>query len=190
MTKHIIIFDVETNGFKGSSVLSVSGLKVKYVKNSNSFEIIDKFSRYYFRNRDEILNEEAVYLNGLTDEKINSLREGQNYPLYFENDVDSFKKFCDNPVLYVAHNISFDTQFIPFISDKDNVFCKMKNNTHTNRNGKWPKLEETARYYKIKIDNNQFHNSEYDTEICLKIFQKMFQDDHPYLKQIADIIKN
>ena len=52
--RNIIFFDVETNGFQGSSVLSMSAIKVNY--NSEKSEIekerwtkLEEFNRFYFR---------------------------------------------------------------------------------------------------------------------------------------------
>ena len=82
---NIIIFDVETNGMEGSSVLSLSALKCK-INDYNEVYIIDKFNRFYFRVPGEKLNRKAIEINGLKDSMIAQLRENNNYPLYFKKD--------------------------------------------------------------------------------------------------------
>jgi len=80
LNKNIIFFDVETNGFQGSSVLSMSAIKVNYNSENfgeerNKWKKVSEFNRFYFRNEGEELNEGAVSVNGLTDDVILSERK-------------------------------------------------------------------------------------------------------------------
>ena len=95
LNKNIIFFDVETNGFQGSSVLSMSAIKVNYnsensEKERNRWKKVSEFNRFYFRNEGEELNEGAINVNGLTDDVILSERKniirntGIEYPLTFK----------------------------------------------------------------------------------------------------------
>lgn len=190
--RNIIFFDVETNGFQGSSVLSMSAIKVNY--NSEKSEIekerwtkLEEFNRFYFRNDGEELNEGAINVNGLTDDVILSERKniiqctGIEYPLTFKEDMDNFFLFCQDTNHFVAHNIKFDRSFIDF--PLRNQFDTMLSNIDivkvegsSQGNYKWPKLMECADFYKIPFEESQLHGSYYDVLIMFRIFFKMMKN--------------
>ena len=70
MNKNIIFFDVETNVVQGSSVLSISAIKVNYDFDNNKWTKVAEYDRFYFRNEGEKINLGAIEVNGLTDEVI------------------------------------------------------------------------------------------------------------------------
>ncbi|MCF7949632.1 MAG: hypothetical protein K9M94_13675, partial [Spirochaetia bacterium] len=72
----------------------------------------------------------------------------------------------------------FDAQFVPFLFDKP-LFCTMKSNSI----GKYPKLAELARRFKISTDGAQLHGSSYDTYITALVFNKMVEEALPASKQ-------
>ena len=183
----VIIFDTETNGLENCSVLSISAIKIDIDLKSNSYKEIEKFNRFYFRNKNEEINEVAIKINKLTDEKISFNRKKADYPKYFEKD-DGFKKFCSDTEYFVAHNIDFDSKFLPF--KLEHKFCTQKSNidiikkeSGTEGKYKYPSLMETAEFYDIKLDKSQWHGSEYDTYICKEIFMGMLKS-----KETSDII--
>lgn len=178
MQKKIIFFDVETNGFKGTSVLSISAMKILF--NTETLEMIKlgEFDRFYFRNDGEEINLGAIKINGLTDEEIEKRRSQsiEKYPRTFIEDIDNFKDFCENAEHFVAHNIKFDRDFIPFILKYQ--FDTMLENIDIVRiygdyGYKWPKLMECADHYNIKIEDEKLHNSMYDVEVMVKVFFRM-----------------
>ena len=185
----VIIFDTETNGLENCSVLSISAIKIDVDLKLNSYKEIEKFNRFYFRNEGEKINAEAVAVNGLTDEEILRRRteSGMKYSKYFEKDRD-FIDFCKGIEHFVAHNISFDRKFIPF--DLKTQFCTKESNIDilkiSGKFGKykWPRLNETAKFYGIELDENRWHGSEYDTEICKEIFVSMLKN-----KKTSGIVK-
>lgn len=188
--REIIIFDLETNGIKDCSVLSISAIKLEVdIENLNVREI-GKFDRYYYRNPGEKINFGAIKVNGLTDENISILRKDRNYSKYFEEDYD-FEDFCDGVKHFVAHNISFDSQFlkIPYMRK----FCTMNENVENLKiegkygKYKWPKLNETAKYYGIEVDELSTHRSDYDTYLCKEIFVKMLKDNN-YNSKILEFL--
>jgi DNA polymerase-3 subunit epsilon len=193
----MIIFDTETNGLDfNSSVLSISAIKIENNK------IIDSFDRYYFPK--EGYNQEAISVNGLTEEVIKNNRNNGSYPLYFKSDMWNFYNFIKDETHFVGHNIEFDIQFIKPINIK-HYFCTMKTNIDIlklnkpeykhgagrvkkpfkfnyiksqyprNFKYKYPKLIETAKFYNIDINESEFHGSLYDTIVTHKIFEKMAQ---------------
>lgn len=188
--REIIIFDLETNGIRDCSVLSISAIKLEVdIENLNVREI-GKFDRYYYRNPGEKINFGAIRVNGLTDENISILRKDRNYSKYFEEDYD-FEDFCDGVKHFVAHNISFDSQFlkIPYMRK----FCTMNENVENLKiegkygKYKWPKLNETAKYYGIEVDELSTHRSDYDTYLCKEIFIKMLKDNN-YNSKILEFL--
>lgn len=177
---NVIVFDTETNGLEECSVLSISAIKLSVNKENLKVSEISRFNRYYFRNPGEEINESAIFVNGLTDLEIEKRRIGENYAKYFEKDID-FLKFCKGCNHFVAHNIEFDRKFIPF--ELKHQFCTKVENVEILKipgkygKYKWPRLNETAFYYGIVLDENEWHGSEYDTEICKDIFVAMLEDE-------------
>ena len=176
----IIIFDLETNGLTGSySVLSCSAIKYEIDPNTYEVSELDRFHRYYYPV--EEFDPQAIAVNGLTKEVIKERRGEAIYPEHFTVD-DGFEKFCNGVKRFVAHNISFDAQFVPFLGNKKKL-CTMITNMDIVTAGflrrknqwKWPKLSETAIHYGIQFSDGELHNSMADTEITAKIFLKMLE---------------
>ena len=116
MNKKLIFFDVETNGLRGSSVLSMSAMKVSINLETLEMLKVGEFNRFYYRNKGEEINEGAIRVNGLTDEEIGIRRSmsSEVYPKTFLEDLPSFVEFCQGCDHYIAHNIRFDRDFLPF----------------------------------------------------------------------------
>ena len=188
--RKIIVFDLETNGIRNCSVLSISAIKLEVDVENLSIREIGKFDRYYYRNPGESINYGAINVNGLTDENISILRKDRNYSKYFDEDHD-FEEFCEGVTHFVAHNISFDSQFlnIPYMKK----FCTMNENVENLKiegkygKYKWPKLNETAEYYGIEVDELSTHRSDYDTYLCKEIFVKMLKDNN-YNRKILEFL--
>jgi DNA polymerase III subunit epsilon len=176
----IIVFDLETNGLKGSdSVLSCSAIKLEIDPSTCEVNELEHFSRYYFPV--ERYNPRAIAVNGLTKEAIADCRGDCDYPPHFIHD-DGFIKFCEGVNRYVAHNISFDSRFVPHISRKKR-FCTMMENMDIvavqyleyKNQWKWPTLSETATYYGVTYEGDELHKSINDTRITASIFKKMLE---------------
>lgn len=165
----VVFLDFETNGFKGSSVLSMS-LRVDG----------DIINRYYYPR--EEYNKYAIEVNGLNEEKITKLRADVAYAKYFTDDLEVIDMFKDIEVL-VAHNIDFDFSFLPdAIKSQDmKIFCTMKSNAY--KFGKNTSLSDTARYYGIAVEEENLHNSDYDTYLCEKIFNAMDEKDKVFVNK-------
>jgi DNA polymerase-3 subunit epsilon len=193
----LVVFDLETNGLSNrSSVLSCSAFKFSIrsstpaegtagfsINPDNPFvfpeagplQLTRVFERYYFSREPE--NMGAIRVNGLSEEVIRRRRGNEDWPAYFSDDQE-FLDFLGDAGLFVAHNIDFDAQFVPFLYDKPLV-CTMKSNSI----GKYPKLAELARRFKISTEGERLHGSSYDTYITALIFNKMVEEALPASKQ-------
>ena len=163
------VIDFETNGFFGSSVLSIS------IRKSNGQNI----NRYYYPLED--YNERAISVNGLTKEVITEKRAGATYPKHFNQDSEIVEFFKDVKTL-VAHNIEFDYSFLPeAVKEMDlEIYCTMKSQTY--RFEKNMSLKDTAKDFGIDFDESLAHGSDYDTLICERIYNsienKVFTRDY------------
>lgn len=182
----IVVFDLETNGLRpGSSILSCSAVKLVMDGHedfphgekspSGPLRQVDFFERFYFSMEPE--NPSAVQVNGLSSYMIEKYRDGKSWPLYYADDP-SFEEFCRDAGLFVAHNIDFDAQFLPFLDGRDQ-FCTMKSNTRS----KFPKLSELAVSFGIEVKASRLHGSTYDTMITAEIFQRMAKEVMPDVEQ-------
>lgn len=178
MTKNIIFFDVETNGLKGSSVLSMSAMKMSFNIETLDMYKIGEFNRFYYRDEGEEISYEAIKVNGLTDEEITRRRslDEVKYALTFKEDMASFIEFCEGVEHYVAHNIRFDRDFLPFKLEYQ--FDTMIENIDIVKimgsyGYKWPKLMECAEFYNVPLEEDNLHNSLYDVEVMAKVFFRM-----------------
>lgn len=158
-----LAIDFETNGFHGSSVLSVAAIKIEVDWENRKVDRIDSFVRHYYPV--EKWNYRALVVNKLSSSRIDQLRVGGSYPLHFKDDKD-FPEFAKDVMFAVAHNANFDSKFanilVPWI-------CTMK--------VCGGKLAEAARARGIDVDQNCLHQAEYDTEICLYLFEHLLRHD-------------
>jgi len=174
----IIVLDVETNGLTSDcSVLSCTAIKYEIDPNIYEMTELERFHRYYYPV--EPFNSEAIAVNRLTRGVITDRRADATYAMHFAEDPD-FESFCAGVLRFVAHNISFDSQFIPFLGRKKKL-CTMMSNMdivavhfmQSKNEWKWPTLSETALHYGISFTNSDLHGSMKDAEITAEIFMKM-----------------
>ena len=180
----LIFFDVETNGLKGSSVLSISAMKILYDPTTNEMFKMGEYDRFYYRNEGEEINYGAISVNGLNDEEIAIRRSKSdiNYARTFKEDIQSFVDFCDGARHFIAHNIKFDRSFIPFILPVqfdtmiENIdIVKIPSENYLGY--KWPKLNECARHYNVPLDYYELHQSIYYFIIIVRVFYKMTKNE-------------
>ena len=179
MCKKLVI-DIESNGFKGSSVLSFSAL----VLDDNN-QVIEEIDRYYYPV--ENINKIAVGINGLYRKVVKIKREGITYPEHFIDDVDFIKKLFSDCDEVIAHNVDFDISFVsevfPLAVDIMD-FCTMLESTNilcipgNYGNNKWPKLEEAVNYFKIDTSEfgGDFHSGLFDCKCTLEVYKKMINE--------------
>ena len=176
----VIFFDTETNGLSAySSVLSISAAKCLVDYQNKTVKIIEKYERFYYPV--EKYNPEAISINGLSQAVITEKRKGTKYSRHFKEDQQSFNEFAKGIDHFIAHNIEFDRKFLNISLKRQ--FCTMKSNTNIMKlrmvygKHKWPKLEEAVKFYHVQSDNSKFHDSMYDVEMTIKVFEKMLTLD-------------
>jgi len=172
--KQKAFLDIESNGFQGTSVLSIAVIK----ENGQVFE------RFYYPVED--YNQKAVKFNGLSEEVVNVLRgEDCQYEKYFIDDLD-FIEFMSDVDTLICQNVIFDYSFLPDEVTKNfkNIFCTMKSNQKY-FDGKWPNLNKLCIFYDVEVDAEKQHQALYDTELCKAVFEAMEERDiiytHNYL---------
>lgn len=147
---NLAVFDLETNGMTGSSVLSASSI----VFDGNG-RVLDFFNRFYLPR--EALNVHALRVHGLTLGRLAALRRRLPAPRYFLEDCVALFDFWDhwNVEGIVVHNLAFDASFLPEIAQGAfRWWCSMKGLTtacaipkragDTAPRFKWPKLQEAV----------------------------------------------
>ena len=170
----MIILDFETNTHNIGDVIEVAAVKLDI--SNNSFEIVDKFHRYYLSRYP--VNFYSYSVHRLTPELIMDYRKDKDYPSYFNEDED-FKEFCYSAQTLVAHNISFELRHIDKLAKFQNHICTMKENKHLvkslNSRGsiKNPSLDEVCEFYKIDFDENSHHSATYDVSKTFEVLKKM-----------------
>jgi hypothetical protein len=140
------VFDLETNGLRGSSVLSASSIVF-----SDDGGVLDVFNRFYLPL--EPHNRHVTRIHGLTLGRLLALREHTEAPCHFIEDWPDLLSFWDTLDVegVVVHNLAFDTSFLPEIAQGAfRWWCSMKGLTAycaIPKRGvsgalKWPKLGE------------------------------------------------
>ena len=106
---NLAVLDLETNGFQGTSVLSVSAVVFDHAG-----RVLDAYDRYYFP--EEEFSPGALGVNGLYPERIAFLRKaGQYRSELFLDEAEDFDAFLQDWGVenVVVHNVTFDTAFLP-----------------------------------------------------------------------------
>ena len=140
------VFDLETNGLKGSSVVSASSI----VFDDRGY-IRDIFNRFYFPTETPDMATEKIH--GLTVERIHWFRQAESYPLYFLEDINALLSFWKRWHVsgIIVHNLAFDTSFLPKEAVKMwKWWCSMLGlttwcaipNPRNAKLYKWPRLNE------------------------------------------------
>jgi DNA polymerase III epsilon subunit-like protein len=143
---NIAVFDLETNGLQGSSVLSASSIVF-----DDEGVVRDVFNRFYLPL--EPFNNYVTRIHGLTFGRLRALREHIEAPSHFIEDWPDLLDFWDalNVEGVVVHNLTFDTSFLPEAAQRAFLWwCSMRglvNYCAIPKRGvsevfKWPKLEE------------------------------------------------
>jgi len=144
---NIAVFDLETNGMAGASVVSASSIIF-----DSEGAVLDVFNRFYLPT--EHLNYHAVRVHGLSIDRLVALREHIQSTPYFAEDWPELLDFWERRSVagVVAHNISFDAAFLPEVAQSAvHWWCSMKGLAgfcvipkRGSMQFKWPRLGEAA----------------------------------------------
>ncbi len=122
MSRPFAVFDLETNGFHGSSVLSASSIVF-----TAEGRILDFHNRFYYPEERPDRRTEAVH--GLSLPRIGALRGEEEYPSSFLEDWTALALFWErwNPKGIVVHNLPFDIGFLPgSVTRAHRWWCSMR----------------------------------------------------------------
>ena len=103
------VFDVESNGFKGTSVLSASSIVF-----GADGKILDYFNRFYFPEEGRI-DPGALRIHRLTLERLAYFRLKEGYSGHFLQDAEALADFWLRWEVrgIIIHNLNFDISFLP-----------------------------------------------------------------------------
>lgn len=109
------------------------------------------------------------------------------------DDIENLKEFVGDCKHFVAHNIAFDRNFIPFRLKYQ--FCSMNENVDIvkilkGNSYKWPKLSELSEFYNVPYDSNNLHDSYYDTLILARVIYRMLNHQEAKAKLLYFLQKN
>jgi DNA polymerase III epsilon subunit-like protein len=195
-----IILKLQTNGLienysKPPCVLGVLAARFT-LHPTQDFDAAEKYERFYLPR--EAFNESAIKINKLDRETIHALRSGRNYPEYFDEDLDSFRKFCRGVYLYIGFNIrTFDAHFIPNFSKNPNlqIFDLMEVNQEIIRNewkktlGMWkfPTFKELLHYYFETPLRGTKNDLMYPVKMMFEVFSLMRENAGIRLKRLEPL---
>ena len=149
---NVAVFDLETNGYRGASVLSASSIVFDCAG-----RVLDFFNRFYLPV--EPFNSYLTRIHGLTPSRITALRKlSPMTPSYFIEDWPSLTDFWEEWEVegIIIHNARFDMSFLPEMAQAVlPCWCSMRGLTDLcalpKKPGgrgsgafKWPKLGEAV----------------------------------------------
>jgi DNA polymerase III epsilon subunit-like protein len=151
---NMAVFDLETNGMAGASVLSASSLVF-----DEDGVILDVFNRFYLPT--ERFADYLTNIHGLSPGRLLALRESSRElsaggPLHFIQDWPDLVDFWIgwDVAGVVVHNLSFDAAFLPEIAQGAfqwwcsmrglTDYCAIPKRRGSSKKFKWPRLSEAA----------------------------------------------
>lgn len=174
----VIVFDTETNGFKGKPLLVQLGY---IVYDMSTEEEIFKRDTLIKVPEETVWNDGSFKVHGITKEKC--LEEGA--PLMQE--MLLFQGVINQCEYIIAHNLDFDRKVINAQFDKlklslrrplkSKMLCTMKTTSGLTPSGKWPKLDELHR---ILFDEgfDGAHDAFIDVKATLRCFIELLKRNH------------
>lgn len=168
----LIFFDTETHKLHGYLVsIGIVEYDLKEKKVVNTF--------YSLVNPLCPIDKEAQGVHGISDEMV------QNSPA-FKDIYHELKEMFQRNEMIVAFNSSYDINALirecdrlevlpfvvmPFLDLMQRLKVEVNAKASNNRL-KFPRLDEAANYFGIQSDETSLHNSLYDTQITLKVFEE------------------
>ena len=139
---NLAVFDLETNGYAGSSVLSASSIVL-----DEAGRVLALFNRFYLPT--EPFNPYLFRIHGLTPERLLALRERIPSAPYFIEDWPELIEFWQRWQVegVVIHNARFDLAFLPEAAQSGlRCWCSMRGLTELCALPKGPRSRGGGRY--------------------------------------------
>lgn len=161
-----VVFDIETTGVdpQGDRITELAGIKIRNGK------VVDRFSTFCDPQRN--IPDKIVRLTGIT----NSMVEGAPFEDEVVRDFIDFAKGC----VLVAHNASFDTAFVKYVSNKYNLGYNFKSlDTLALSRLLYPelkshKLNKVCEHLQVLLEDH--HRAINDAEATAGVLLKMLAD--------------
>lgn len=188
----LVFLDVEADK-TGRRVREVSAIKVLMNFKNKTLKEIDRFEKFYDDTREIKEYEDGKEIEiEYGDYEFKIEHDGDNLS---ENDKEEFYNFAKNAEMMVSHNVQYDMKFFDKLDDKKR-FCTMESNVNMTKLEfeycgksfyKFPKLKETAEFYNIPFNQNMLHTSMYDTNLCMRVFEKMMINEKAQKNILYDL---
>ncbi|MDO8054719.1 exonuclease domain-containing protein, partial [Candidatus Phytoplasma australasiaticum] len=170
-----VVLDIETTGFSKTRdrIISIAAVKIKNGK------IVQYFNELINPGKDIKINDSIQELTNISNE---ILSKKPHIKEIFPNFLDFITDFSDCAL--VAHNASFDIEFLQEVSKKIGLFWPVLPiidtlalaQKHFNNLLKFFSLEKIVKSFKIKLDSEgQYHNALFDAKATAFVFLKMLE---------------
>ena len=175
--KEVVVIDVETTGLSPDEnrIIQVAAIKTR-------------LDEYVGRGRKKTETFECLLNPGVKlDRKIRKITGKKDSDLVdrpsFSDIARELRDFIGSASV-VAHNVDFDSKFLNAEFARAGVeelpgkgYCTMKR-TASIYDGKWPKLEEAAKYFKVPGREGSNHDAFEDTRIAFDIAVCLYELDN------------
>ncbi len=161
-----VIFDIETTGLSNryNEIIEFGAVKVE------GNQIVDRL-QFFVKPEEEI----SVHITNLTKIDNNHVKDANS----IESEIKRITEFFGDSAI-VAHNASFDYDFLNAVLDKYNldninnvVIDTMLLSRLLNPQRRYHNLGAVARFYSIPYDGDVAHRADYDAEITANVFISM-----------------
>ena len=175
-----VLFDTETSGLNTfhDDIIEVAGIIWQKGRDPKVFQEVLNVNI-------NKINEGAWKIHKIPKEDIEKARQPNEV-------LSDFLKFCDNRPL-VAHNIRFDFDMLnsnltrnglkPYQNDQ--VACSL---IYAKEQGMPGRLLDLADFYKVRIEQVNFHRALYDAQILMEVMNRMMKEHEPAEMQYSLIL--
>lgn len=181
-----LVLDIETNGIGSFRPPRQTPIQVSFQWINEDGSVLKKYSNF-------IKGVKKIQWGGSIGECPWSVDFVNENGVSLLSCIREIKKCLDEETVIAGHNIDFDVGSLMHFKFSKTIFtqpklCTMKSSVHfckiakkgyaTKYDGfKWPRLSELAHTLKIKVAEEQFHDSEYDVEITKQCLLKLIDID-------------
>jgi len=177
-----LVLDIETNGIGSFRPPRQKVIQVSFQWMDEDGTVLKKYSKF-------IRGVKKIKWGGSIGECPWSVEYVNENGVSLLSCIKEIKKCLDDETIIVGHNIEFDVGTLMHFKFSKTVFtqpkyctmkntveyCKIEKKTGGRKYGgyKWPRLSELAGKLNITVDEESFHDSEYDVEITKQCLLKL-----------------